>query len=464
MSMSPRAPSDRFYSRLQWTLIALVAALLLYGFVIARFVPTPRGLGFRLFILSMLAFNALWWSVADRRFARFVESARLSKAARAIAGVFTAGLIAPLVYMFITGRVPQFMKGPVWYASAVTLWNIGLAFCLPVVAGLRLAALAGYWSWQRWSGRGRVESGPAQPSLGDKSSADNPAMPTAFVSRRALLKTAVASVPMAALGGSILAWRDQAAFVVRKHEVPAPWLPDRLRGLTISHVSDLHVGRLFRPDMLPRVVEAVNALNSDLLLITGDIVDNSNALLPPTLDAIGRMQHRYGCFLCIGNHDEIDDRAEFIHMVRERFDLLINRRRSLEIGGERLCIAGIDYAGSDEPRGGRPGHRRDVRSALMNYDKHVEGPMIALAHHPHTWDALRDSGVPLTLSGHTHGGQLMIAPPGSGFERGAGELLFRYIRGFFGDDRSRLFVNSGVGNWFPVRINAPAEIVQLRLT
>lgn len=463
MWIPPRAPTDRFYSRLQWTLIALVAALLLYGFVIARFVPTPRGLGFRLVILSMLVFNALWWSIADRRFARCIESTRFSNAARAIAGAFTAGLVAPMVYMFITGRMPQFMKGPVWYASAVTLWNIGLVCCLPLVAGLRLAALAFSWSWQRWCGRGRVEHDPAPlPPRAPPSSAEQ-TTPNALVSRRALLKTAVATAPMALLGGSVLAWRDQAAFVVRRHDVPAPWLPDRLRGLTISHVSDLHVGRPFRPDMLPRVVDAVNALNSDLLLITGDVVDNSNALLPPALDAIGRMQHRYGCFLCIGNHDEIDDRAEFIRMVRERFDLLINRRRSLEIGGERLCIAGIDYAGSDEPRGSRPGHRRDVRSALMNYDKNVEGPMIALAHHPHTWDALRDSGVPLTLSGHTHGGQLMFAPPGSGFDRGAGELLFRYIRGFFGDDRSRLFVNSGVGNWFPVRINAPAEIVQLRL-
>lgn len=461
--MSSRAPTDRFYSRLQWTLIALLAALLLYGFVIARFVPTPRGLGFRLIILSMLAFNALWWSIADRRFARFIESARLSRAARAVAGVFTAGLVAPLVYMFITGRVPQFIRGPVWYASAVTLWNIGLAFCLPVAAGVRLTALACYWSWRRWSGPGRAERGaPPQPPLALRLSSEQTALNT-LVSRRALLKTAVATAPMAILGGSVLAWRDQAAFVVRRHDVPAPWLPDRLRGLTISHVSDLHVGRLFRPDMLPRVVDAVNALNSDLLLITGDIVDNSNALLPPALDAIGHMRHRYGCFLCIGNHDEIDDRAEFIRQVRERFDLLINRRRSLAIGGERITIAGVDYAGSHEPRGERPGHRRDVQATLANYDKQVEGPMIALAHHPHTWDALRDGGVPLTLSGHTHGGQLMFAPPGSGFDRGAGELLFRYIRGFFGDDRSRLFVNSGVGNWFPVRINAPAEIVQLRL-
>lgn len=463
MPMSSRASTDRFYSRLQWTLIALLAALLLYGFVIARFVPTPRGLGFRLVILSMLAFNALWWSIADRRFARFIESARLSRAARAVAGVFTAGLVAPLVYMFITGRVPQFIKGPVWYASAVTLWNIGLAFCLPVVAGLRLAVLAFYWSWQRWSERGRAEGSRAQRPLRDPPSVTEQPVLNAPITRRALLKTAVATAPMALLGGSVLAWRDQAAFVVRRHDVPAPWLPDRLRGLTISHVSDLHVGRLFRPEMLPRVVDAVNALNSDLLVITGDIVDNSNALLPPALDAIGHMQHRYGCFLCIGNHDEIDDRAEFIRQVRERFDLLINRRRAMEIGGERLCIAGIDYAGSDEPRGWRPGHRRDVETTLAHYDKQVEGPLIALAHHPHTWDALRDAGVPLTLSGHTHGGQLMIAPPGSGFDHGAGDLLFRYIRGFFGDDRSRLFVNSGVGNWFPVRINAPAEIVQLRL-
>ena len=89
--------------------------------------------------------------------------------------------------------------------------------------------------------------------------------------------------------------------------------------------------------------------------------------------------------------------------------------------------------------------------------------MIALAHHPHTWDCLADAVIPLTLSGHTHGGQIMLTPAGDPREIGVGQILFRYNRGFYRRNGTTLFVNSGVGNWFPLRFNAPAEIVQIQL-
>jgi predicted MPP superfamily phosphohydrolase len=90
--------------------------------------------------------------------------------------------------------------------------------------------------------------------------------------------------------------------------------------------------------------------------------------------------------------------------------------------------------------------------------------VIALAHHPHEWDWLSWAGVPLTLSGHTHGGQIMFTPPGDHPDVGIGRLVFRYPRGFYHTPSSTLFVNSGVGNWFPLRVRAPTEIVQIRLT
>ncbi len=84
---------------------------------------------------------------------------------------------------------------------------------------------------------------------------------------------------------------------------------------------------------------------------------------------------------------------------------------------------------------------------------------ILLAHHPHAFDMAADDGVPLTLSGHTHGGQLNITP-----KFGAGSLMFKYWSGLYRRKDSALVVSNGVGNWFPLRINAPAEIVRIRLT
>ena len=444
-----RRPGDRFYSWLQWTTLAVLALLVFYAFVVSPHIPVPRRIGFRLVIPSLVACNVLWWSVADRRVARFVQPPRLSRWLRLGTGLFSIALNLPIAYMLITGRMPQFLRSPTWYAGAVTIWHLGLALCMPIVAGLRLIALAAHRLWR----------GLRKPATPPPVEDNEP-----ILTRRAILKTAFATAPVAMLTGATVFSRvKEGEILIRRHQLAAPWLPSRLRGLTITHVSDLHVGRLFRPYMLPRLVDEVNSLDSDLVLVTGDIIDNSNDMLPDAVNAVGQFTHRHGLYLCIGNHDEIDDRDSFIRYTRDRLPLLINDRRTLKIGGERLTIGGIEYSRGPQPTGRRSGDLAAVDEMLLGHSVEREGPVIALAHHPHAFDTLAPRGVPLTLSGHTHGGQIMLTPPGVRPAIGFGQLLFHYIRGFYRQADCDLFVNSGVGNWFPLRVCAPAEIVQIQL-
>ena len=98
--------------------------------------------------------------------------------------------------------------------------------------------------------------------------------------------------------------------------------------------------------------------------------------------------------------------------------------------------------------------RKEIAALMARRDPDA-WPLL-LAHHPHAWDSA--DGIPLTLSGHTHGGQLMLN------ERlGAGPVLFRYWTGLYTRPGRTLVVSNGVGNWFPVRMNAPAEILHLTL-
>jgi predicted MPP superfamily phosphohydrolase len=83
---------------------------------------------------------------------------------------------------------------------------------------------------------------------------------------------------------------------------------------------------------------------------------------------------------------------------------------------------------------------------------------ILLAHHPHAFDRAADYGIPLTLAGHTHGGQLNLTD-----EIGVGKAMFKYVSGLYRQRDSALVVSNGVGNWFPIRINAPAELVHITL-
>jgi len=90
--------------------------------------------------------------------------------------------------------------------------------------------------------------------------------------------------------------------------------------------------------------------------------------------------------------------------------------------------------------------------------RQAEAFPVLLAHHPHAFDAAVKADLPLTLAGHTHGGQWMLDS-----QHGVGSALFRYWSGLYTRGRSQMIVSNGVGNWLPVRINAPAEIVHLTL-
>jgi predicted MPP superfamily phosphohydrolase len=95
--------------------------------------------------------------------------------------------------------------------------------------------------------------------------------------------------------------------------------------------------------------------------------------------------------------------------------------------------------------------------ALLQQRK-TEAFPILLAHHPHAFDAAAEAGLPLTLSGHTHGGQLMLNE-----QLGFGPAMFRYWAGLYERRESKLIVSNGVGNWFPLRVNAPAELIHVTL-
>jgi uncharacterized protein len=475
-----RRPSDRTYRRLHWTFMLVIAAVLLYGVLAIRFILLPRGLTARMAVVILLSFNVLWWTIADRRLARYVRSAWWSGVLRAVVLAFVVALTLPLISLVVTDSMPQVLvTGPTWYSAAVTLWALGLAVVMPIAALVRLVVLGvTYVVWHRQPAGAETSKMPGAGETGGVSAfvgrhgvrplqSGSPAAESQGgfdPGRRVVLKTALAGGPMILLGAMTAeSYRQEGKIEVHRHDIAAPWLPARLRGLTITQVSDIHLGRHYRPYMLPRMVELANGLGGDLVMVTGDVVDTSNDFLPPALDAIEQLEHRHGLFLCMGNHDEIDNRAEYVALVRKRLPLLINERRVLEIGGEKLTLAALDYAWGNEPTKRRAGHRANIAATFEAYDPDRDGPMLMLSHNPSAFDLLAQRGVPLTLSGHTHGGQLMISRPDERPDIGIGTLLFKYLRGFYQVGESTLFVNSGVGNWFPLRINAPAEVVQIRL-
>jgi len=157
-----------------------------------------------------------------------------------------------------------------------------------------------------------------------------------------------------------------------------------------------------------------------------------------------------------GNHDLIEDPTEFeTRMKASGIPFLLDGSTIIRVRGFPVQLLGLSWT---RVRGeGRDAAISTAVKKLLE-QRTADAFAILMAHHPHAFDAAAEEQMPLTLSGHTHGGQLMLN------ERlGFGPAMFRYWSGLYTRGQSNLIVSNGVGNWFPLRVNAPAEIVHLTL-
>ncbi len=249
-------------------------------------------------------------------------------------------------------------------------------------------------------------------------------------------------------------------FRINRITLHIPNLPDALRNLTIVHLSDLHIGKLTRGRVLDDMVAATNRLDADLILLTGDLINMSLDDLPRAFQMLKAMKSRYGLYLCEGNHDLLESRAGFEAAVKlSGLPFLLNQSVTLSVKGQPVQILGLRW-------GEGMGHATesvnsvpdDIIQRLLD-QRNPRDFTILLAHHPAAFDAAAAAGIPLTLAGHTHGGQLMLSPT-----IGFGPWFYRYWSGLYQKGASQLIVSNGAGNWFPLRILAPAEIIHVTLT
>jgi predicted MPP superfamily phosphohydrolase len=274
--------------------------------------------------------------------------------------------------------------------------------------------------------------------------------------RREFLAAAAAIVPpLFTISLSAIALRQLEQFRVRRFNLAIEDLPQDLHGLTIAQVSDMHVGRFTSGPVLRRMVDVVNNLKADLVLLTGDLINDALADLDAGIELVRAMDPHAGLYLIEGNHDLIENPAEFERRMRASgIPFLLDQSTIVQVRGVPVQLLGLRWTRVHQNRDTEIA--KDVRNLLTQ--RVPDTFPILLAHHPHAFDEAAAAGLPLTLSGHTHGGQLMWND-----QTGFGPALFRYWSGLYTRGSSQLIVSNGVGNWFPLRVNAPAEIVHVTL-
>ncbi|MBX3355712.1 MAG: metallophosphoesterase [Phycisphaeraceae bacterium] len=278
------------------------------------------------------------------------------------------------------------------------------------------------------------------------------------------------------LGGALKRRHLLRPIELREITLHVPSWPERFEGLRIAHVSDFHLGELMPMPKALEIIERVDRAKPDLLACTGDVVDLEWRGAEPLLKAMGELRAPMGRYLVLGNHDHLDDPDALVRAARKRglrvLQDEVDEARETKARSDALRVGGIDW--------GRTKRELKERVASLR-----ERPDLLLAHNPKAFPAAVRLGIPLTLAGHTHGGQVglpdravraprprdesargtpeVVLPEPAGAHRSvpARERLRSLRKGLYAQGDSRLFVNVGAGSWFPARVNCPAEILLL---
>ncbi len=264
---------------------------------------------------------------------------------------------------------------------------------------------------------------------------------------------ALSAVILAAV--ALAGYAGARRLVVRRLDVRVDDLPAGLEGMRIVQVSDLHVGPHTSRRHLARVAAAVREARPDLIAVTGDQVDDYARDVEPFAEAFHGLSAPLGVFAIPGNHD-VYAGWPAVHQGLEAMGMtvLVNRAVPLERNGARFWVAGT---GDPAGRRGSP-VAPDIERTLAAVPQGVF--TLVLAHNPALWPALADHGVDLTLSGHTHYGQIAI--PRLGWS-----LASPFLEHAMGQHRrngSQLYINPGTNYWgIPFRLGTPPEVTVLTL-
>ena len=267
-----------------------------------------------------------------------------------------------------------------------------------------------------------------------------------LITRRAALKGALAT----AIGGLTGAVSYGMAYErhrlgVTEATMPFVGLPPALDGLRVALLTDIHHSSLVPAEDVTRAVEMALSTNPDLIVLGGDYVTyGDRGFVEPVAELLSPLRAPNGVFAILGNHD--DDREMPAALGRRGITVLKDQRTRIVIRGDALEVAGIRFWTR------RPA---DIARVL----KGAEDPILLLAHDPRRLTEAAALNVPAVLSGHTHGGQVVL--PGVG---AIARARFPIVEGLGRREHSSIFVSRGIGTvYVPVRINCPPEVALVTL-
>lgn len=253
--------------------------------------------------------------------------------------------------------------------------------------------------------------------------------------------------------------------VLRHFDVYLEQLPPALEGMKLAQITDSHVGDFISSAELASAVNRLNAEKPDLLVMTGDLLDDERQL-DSTFAALASANAPLGVVATLGNHEKYQGLTAILEKYQTaessgQIRLLVDEKMNLSYRGTVFQIAGVDYPILPDSR------RKLAETAQMDYMQRSAEKifrsvtpdewLLCLTHHPDFFDLAAARKTSLSLAGHTHGGQTL--PLGYTL----GRLWSDYLKGWYQQQQSQLYVSTGMGHVWPYRLGVPTEIVVFTL-
>ena len=258
-----------------------------------------------------------------------------------------------------------------------------------------------------------------------------------------------------------------------KKKISLKGLPLAFKGFKIIHISDIHSGSLKDKAAVLKGVELIEKQNADIVLFTGDLVNDRATEMHNWMDVFGKINAPQGVYSTLGNHDygdyvkwdTVEEKKQNLEALKQvhhdlGWRLLMNENISIEKNGEKIKIVGIENWGA-KARFPKYGKMDLAMQGVSNDDV-----AILLSHDPSHWEAEvipKYSNVQLTLSGHTHGMQFGLENPY--FKWSPVQWVYKQWAGIYDNKDQQLYVNRGFGFLgYPGRVGILPEITLIELT
>ncbi len=249
-------------------------------------------------------------------------------------------------------------------------------------------------------------------------------------------------------------------------------LPDEFDGFTVTQISDVHSGSFDNPEKINYAIDLINEQKSDIILFTGDIVNNKAEEMHPWIDVFNRIEkHEFGKYAVLGNHDygeyidfpNAEAKLENFNNIKKLynqigFDLMLNEHKIIEKGNDKIALVGVENWGKGFKQAG------DLNKASAYLSK--DDFKILMSHDPSHWEyevKNHEKNFHLTLSGHTHGMQFGIEIPGI-IKWSLAQFAYKQWAGLYENLGRFIYVNRGFGyHAFPGRVGIMPEITVIEL-